>query len=36
MQPRVMLDILKKSDQLRLVCFENNKPILVEQYCESN
>lgn len=34
MQPRVMLDILKKYGQLRLVCYENNKPVVVEQYCE--
>ena len=34
MQPRVMLDILNKYGQLRLVCFENNKPVFVEQYCE--
>ncbi len=36
MQPRVMLDILKTYGQLRLVCFENNKPVVVEQYCEKS
>ncbi len=36
MQPRLMLDILKKYGQLRLVCFENNKPVFVEQYCEKH
>jgi len=36
MQPRVMLDILEKYGQLRMVCYENNKPDVVEQYCERN
>ncbi len=36
MQPRVMLDILKTYGQLRLVCFENDKPVIVEQYCEKS
>jgi tetratricopeptide (TPR) repeat protein len=36
MQPRVMLEILKKYGQLRMVCYDNNKPIVVEQYCKRN
>ena len=36
MQPQVMLDILNKYGQLRMVCHEKNKQSIVEKYCEKN
>lgn len=36
MQPRVMMDILKKYGQLRMVCHEKNKQSAVERYCKKN
>ena len=36
MQPRVMMDILKKYGQLRMVCLEKNQQSTVERYCKEN
>ena len=36
MQPQVMLDVLKKYGQLRMVCHEKNKQSTVERYCKKN
>ena len=36
MEPQMMLDTLKKYDQLRLVCHEKNKQLAVERYCDRN
>jgi len=36
MQPILMLNILKKYGQLKMVCYEKNKQATVAQYCEKN
>ena len=36
MQPILMLNILKKYGQLKMVCYEKNKQAIVTQYCEKN
>jgi len=36
MQPRVILDILRKYNQLRMVCHEKNRDAVVEDYCKKN
>lgn len=34
LQPRVMMDILNKYGQLRMVCYEKDNQLIIEEYCE--